>query len=157
MTTMKVDYVEGNLYAKGKKIAIIVSRFNEHITDRLLEGAIDCLDRHGPAELVRVFKVPGAFEIPSALNRLLKKHNVDGIICLGAVIRGETPHFEYVSSEVAKGIALISQQSDIPITFGVLTTDTVEQAINRAGAKSGNKGFESALSLIEMINIFKEM
>ncbi len=148
---------EGKLDAKGLKIAIVVSRFNSFITERLLEGALDALRRHGAEEgEVDIYKVPGAFEIPLMAKRLSKKADLDGIICLGAVIRGATPHFEYVASEVAKGIALVSLESEKPISFGVITSENIEQAIERAGTKSGNKGFDAAVSIIEMANLLKK-
>lgn len=152
--------IEGRLNAQGIKVALIASRFNSFIVDRLIEGSRDCLIRHGMLDdHISLYKVPGAFEIPALLNQLLahKEKELDGIICLGAVIRGETPHFDYVSAEVTKGIASLGMKSAIPVSFGVLTTDSVEQAIDRAGAKAGNKGFEAASSLLEMINIYKEL
>ncbi len=148
---------EGKLLAHDLKIAIIVSRFNSFITERLLEGALDALKRHGAKEEnIHIFKVPGAFEIPLVAKKLAAK-DYDGIICLGAVIRGATPHFEYVASEVAKGIAQVNLEKEKPVTFGILTTDTIEQAIERAGTKSGNKGFDAALALIETINLCKNI
>ncbi len=148
---------EGELLAENLKVAIIVSRFNSFITERLLEGALDCLNRHGAKdENINIFKVPGAFEIPLLAKKLANKE-YDGIICLGAVIRGATPHFDYVANEVAKGIAQVSIETGKPVIFGVLTTDTIEQAIERAGTKSGNKGFEAALSFIEMANLLKKI
>ena len=148
---------EGKLFAHDLKIAIIVSRFNSFITERLLEGALDALKRHGAKnENIDIFKVPGAFEIPLVAKKLASK-DYDGIICLGAVIRGATPHFEYVASEVAKGIAQVNLEKEKPVTFGILTTDTIEQAIERAGTKSGNKGFDAALALIETINLLKSI
>ncbi len=152
--------IEGNLSGKGSKVAIIASRFNSFIVDRLIEGSVDCLVRHEvSSDLIDIIKVPGAFEIPSALAMLVekKKDKYDGIICLGAVIKGDTPHFDYVASEVSKGIAHISLNSKLPISFGVLTTESIEQAIERAGSKAGNKGYEAALHVIEMINLFKEI
>lgn len=153
---MKV--IEGKLDASGLKFAIVVSRFNEFITNKLLGGAIDCLKRNKADEKdITVVWVPGSFEIPPAVQKLsdLKKYNA--IICLGAVIRGATPHFNYVAAEVTKGIAHISLTSNIPIVYGVLTTDTIEQAIERAGTKSGNKGFDAALSAIEMCDVFNQL
>ncbi|WP_457680896.1 6,7-dimethyl-8-ribityllumazine synthase [Thermovibrio sp.] len=148
---------EGNLSAEGFKFAIAVSRFNSFITERLLEGALDCLRRHGCKEKdIDVFKVPGAFELP-LLAKKLSKLNYDAVIVLGAVIRGETPHFDYVAAEVSKGVASVSLESEKPVIFGVLTTDTVEQAIDRAGAKAGNKGWEAALAAIEMVNLLSSM
>lgn len=148
---------EGKLDAKGFRFAIIVSRFNSFITERLLEGAMDALKRHGAEEdKIDIYKVPGAFEIPLMAKHLSKKADLDGIICLGAVIKGATPHFEYVASEVAKGIALVSLDSEKPVAFGVITSDNIEQAIERAGTKSGNKGFDAAMSTIEMVNLLKK-
>jgi 6,7-dimethyl-8-ribityllumazine synthase len=150
--------IEGKLQLSGKeKIAIIASRFNHLITDRLIEGAKDAFLRNGgKEENLDLILVPGAFEIPFALKRALKKDYYDGIVCLGAVIRGATPHFDYVAAEATKGIANSTLQHDTPVTFGLLTTDTIEQAIERAGTKAGNKGFEAMLGLIEMINLYKE-
>ena len=149
--------IEGNLKLEGsEKVAIIASRFNHLITDRLIEGAKDAFIRNGgDEENLDLILVPGAFEIPFALKRALKKDIYDGIVCLGAVIRGATPHFDYVAAEATKGIANTTLQFDIPVTFGLLTTDTIEQAIERAGTKAGNKGFEAMLGLIEMINLYK--
>lgn len=148
---------EGKLEAKGFRFAIVVSRFNSFISERLLEGALDALKRHGAAEnMIQIFKVPGSFEIPLVAKKLAKRKDVDGIICLGAVIKGGTPHFHYVASEVTKGIAQVSLESEKPIGFGILTTESVEQAIERAGTKAGNKGFDAAMSVIEMVNLLKE-
>ena len=146
--------IEGNLTAKGFSFGIIVSRFNSFISDRLLEGALDTLIRHGADETkITVVKAPGAFEIPLVAQKMAAAGKYDALICLGAVIRGGTPHFEYVSSEMTKGIASVSLQSGLPIAFGVLTTDSVEQAIERAGTKAGNKGVDAAMSAIEMVNL----
>jgi len=149
--------LEGNLKLDGsEKVAIIASRFNHLITDRLIEGAKDAFIRNGGDEKnLDLILVPGAFEIPFALKRALKKDIYDGIVCLGAVIRGATPHFDYVAAEATKGIANTTLNYDTPVTFGLLTTDTIEQAIERAGTKAGNKGFEAMLGLIEMINLYK--
>jgi len=148
--------LEGNLVGTDLKIGIVVSRFNAFITEKLLDGAEDALRRHGVDENdVTVMWVPGAFEMPLAAKKLADKGGFDAIITLGTVIRGATPHFEYVSSEVAKGVANISIQSGIPITFGVLTTEAIEQAIERAGTKAGNKGYEAAVGAIEMGNLYK--
>ena len=137
--------LEGKLIAAGLKFALVVSRFNSFITERLLEGALDCLRRQGVAEDdLMVARVPGAWEIPVAVKRLAQAKTYDGVICLGAVIRGSTPHFDYVAAEVSKGIAQVSLESGLPISFGILTTDTLEQAIERAGSKAGNKGFAAA-------------
>ncbi len=148
--------IEGNLDAAGFKFALVVSRFNSFISERLLEGALDTLGRHGAEDKnLTVIKVPGAFEIPLVTKRLAVSGNYDAVICLGAVIRGGTPHFDYVSSEVTKGVASVSLESGVPVSFGVLTTDSVEQAIERAGTKAGNKGSEAAMGSIEMVNLFK--
>ncbi len=147
--------LEGKLNAKGLKFAVAVSRFNSFITDRLVEGAMDCITRHGGnAEDITVVKVPGAFELPLICKKLANK-DFDAVIALGAVIRGETPHFDYIASQTSKGIASVNLESGKPVTFGVLTTDTVEQAIDRAGVKSGNKGWEAAISAIEMVNLLR--
>ncbi|QCT93838.1 6,7-dimethyl-8-ribityllumazine synthase [Caminibacter mediatlanticus TB-2] len=153
---MKV--IEGTLQLEGnEKVAIIASRFNHLITDRLIEGAKDAFLRNGgKEENLDLILVPGAFEIPFALKRALKKDFYDGIVCIGAVIRGATPHFDYVAAEATKGIANTTLNYDTPVTFGLLTTDTIEQAIERAGTKAGNKGFEAMLGLIEMINLYKK-
>ena len=153
---MKV--IQGELQAKGLKFAIIVSRFNDFITGKLLEGAVDGLLRHGVKdEDIEVFKVPGAFEIPLTAKRVAAKGSYDALICLGAVIRGATPHFDYVAAEVSKGVATASMETGVPIAFGVLTTDTIEQAVERAGTKSGNKGFDAAMTAIEMAQVFKKL
>ncbi len=150
--------LEGALQAKGYQFGIVVSRFNAFITDKLLEGALDCLERNGAdMDTVTIAKVPGAFEIPLACLKMAQSGNHDAVIALGAVIRGATPHFNYISSEVAKGIASASLQTGVPITFGIITSDTIEQAIERAGTKAGNKGWDAAHSAIEMVNLFKEM
>lgn len=150
--------LEGQLLAEGFKFGIIVSRFNDFISSRLVEGAMDALVRHGATEeQVSVIKVPGAFEIPLTAKKLAESGRYDAVICLGAVIRGSTPHFDYVAAEVSKGIASVSLESRIPVTFGVLTTDNLEQAIERAGSKSGNKGYDGAMAAIEMVNLFKEL
>ncbi len=147
--------IEGKFKGEGKNIAIIISKFNNIITEKLLNGAVDGLTRNGVSkENITVYWVPGAFEIPLLLSKIAQKKNFDGIISLGAIIRGETPHFNYIAAETTKGIAQVALKSEIPVSFGVLTTDTVEQAIDRAGAKSGNKGFDAALSLLEMIDIY---
>ncbi len=146
----------GQLIAKGFKFAVVVSRFNEFITGRLLEGAIDAIVRSdGKQEDIDVIRVPGAFEIPLVVKRAALSKKYDAIICLGAVIRGETPHFDYIASEVTKGIALLNLEFTIPITYGIITADNTEQAIERAGNKMGNKGFEAARSAIELLNLFK--
>lgn len=150
--------IEGKLIGKGLKFGIVVGRFNEFIVSKLLSGALDALTRHGVDQNdIEVVWVPGAFEIPLIAKKLVNSERFDGIICLGAVIRGATPHFEYVSSEVSKGIAKVSLDSQMPVIFGVLTTDTIEQAIERAGTKAGNKGYEAAVSAIEMANLMKQI
>ncbi len=150
--------MEGNLDGKGLKCAIVVSRFNSFITERLVGGALDALARTGcNPDDVEVVKVPGSWEIPLAARTLVQQKRHDALICLGAVIRGDTPHFEYIIAETAKGLGQASLESGIPITFGVLTTDTLEQAIDRAGAKSGNKGFDAAMSAIEMANLMRQI
>jgi len=151
------NIIEGNLMAQGKRFALIVGRFNDFISERLLSGALDALIRSGAKdEDIDIVKVPGAFEIPLAAKKLAKK-NYDAIICLGAVIRGATPHFDYVCAEVSKGIATVSMDAEIPVIFGVITTDSIEQAIERAGTKSGNKGWSSAIAAIEMANLMSEI
>lgn len=150
--------IEANLIAEGKRFAIIVARFNDFISDRLLSGAIDALIRSGASdEAIAVVKVPGAFEIPLAAKKLAESKQYDAVICLGAVIRGATPHFDYVSAEVSKGIASVSLDAGIPVIFGVITTDTIEQAIERAGTKAGNKGWSAAVAAIEMANLLDAM
>lgn len=145
---------EGQLSAKGKSFHIVVGRFNELIGSKLLEGAKDALLRHGASEdALSLTWVPGAFEIPLVAKKIAQKQDVDAIICLGAVIRGNTPHFDYVASEVTKGIAQVSLDTGTPVVFGVLTTDTIEQALERAGTKAGNKGFEAAMTAIEMADV----
>ena len=143
-----------NLVSKDKKYAIVITRFNHFITDRLLEGCLDTLKRHEVKdEEISIIRVPGAFEIPLAAKKLVKKDDVDAVICLGAVIRGDTPHFDYVCAEVSKGVAHVGLESEKPVIFGVVTTDNIDQAVQRAGVKSGNKGSEAALSAIEMANL----
>lgn len=150
--------IEGELLAKGLKFAIITSRFNEFITGRLLEGALDALARHGASEQnIDIVKVPGSFELPLAAKTMAAKKTYDAVICLGTIIRGATPHFEYVAAEASKGIASASIETGVPIAFGVLTTDTIEQAIERAGSKSGNKGWDAALVAIEMAQLMKKL
>lgn len=153
-----MNTIEGKLDASGLKVAILVSRFNEFITNKLLSGALDCLTRHNAEEKnITVIWVPGAFEIPPVAMKVAQKGGFDAIICLGAVIRGATPHFDYVAAEVSKGVALVSLQSHIPVIYGVLTTDTIEQAVERAGTKSGNKGFDAAMAAIEMAQLYKKI
>lgn len=149
-------YFEGNLDAKGLRFGIVVGRFNSFIGERLLEGAMDALLRHGADDgNIAVARVPGSFEIPLAAKAMAETGNYDALICLGAVIRGATPHFDYVAGEVAKGIAQVSLATGMPIAFGVLTTDTIEQAVERAGTKAGNKGFDAAMTAIESANLLK--
>jgi len=149
---------EGKLTAGGLKFGIVISRFNEFITGKLLEGARDCLVRHGAADDdIEVAWVPGAWEIPAAAERLARGKKYGAIICLGAVIKGETSHWQYISAQVTRGISGVGRESGIPVVYGVITPDTLEQAIERAGTKSGNKGFQAALSAIEMANLFKEL
>jgi 6,7-dimethyl-8-ribityllumazine synthase len=153
---MKV--IQGELQARGLKFAVVVSRFNDFITSKLLDGAIDALVRHGSKEEdIDVVKVPGAFEIPLAAKKLASKGSYSAVICLGTVIRGATPHFDYVASEVSKGIASVSLETGVPIAFGVITSDTIEQAVERAGTKSGNKGFDAAITAIEMAQVLKKL
>lgn len=150
--------LEGKLTAKNMKIAIVVARFNEFITSKLLSGCIDCLIRHEAAdEDLTVAWVPGAFEIPMAAKKLAESGKYDAVICLGAVIRGATPHFDYVCAEASKGIAQVSMQTGVPVAFGVLTTESIQQAVERAGTKAGNKGVDCAMTAMEMVNLFKEM
>ncbi|HOX09634.1 MAG TPA: 6,7-dimethyl-8-ribityllumazine synthase [Candidatus Omnitrophota bacterium] len=153
-----VKTIEGQLIAKGKKFAIVISRFNDFISKRLLEGAVDTLLRHGAKESeVEAVWVPGAFEIPLVANKLAKTKKFDAVICLGTVIKGSTPHFEYVSGEAAKGVAKVSMDSGIPVIFGVITAENLEQAIERAGTKDGNKGRDAAMSAIEMANLLENI
>ena len=150
--------LEGKITAEGLRFAIIVSRFNDFISSKLVEGAMDALNRHGASEeKVSLVKVPGSFEIPLVAKRLAQAGKFDGIICLGAVIRGATPHFDYVAAEVSKGIATVAIETKTPVTFGVLTTDSLEQAIERAGSKSGNKGWDAAMAAMEMVNLLREL
>jgi len=150
--------LEGKLIAKGLKFGIVLSRFNNFISDRLLEGALDALQRSGAEEGdCSVVRVPGAFEIPLAAKKMAKSGRYNAIICLGSVIRGATPHFDYIAAEVTKGIASLTMETEVPVAFGVLITDTIEQAIERAGTKVGNKGFDAAMTAIEMANLLKEI
>lgn len=149
--------IEGKLSAKGLKVAIVVSRFNSFLSQKLLEGALDCLRRHSIDENdIEVYWVSGCFEIPVTLKKLSKK-SYDGMIALGVLIKGDTPHFDYIASQTTRGIAEVSIENEIPVSFGIITADNLEQAIERAGTKQGNKGFDAALSLIEMANLFKEI
>lgn len=151
-----IQTFQGKLDGTNLKFSIVVSRFNNFITEKLLDGAIDCLIRHNvKQDDIKIYWVPGAFEIPALARKLAQARNSDAIVCLGCVIRGETPHFDYIAAEVSKGIAQVSLETGIPVTFGVLTTDTIEQAIERAGTKSGNKGFDAALTAIELANLYR--
>ncbi len=152
-----MDTFQGKLKAEGLKIGIVVSRYNQFISERLLEGALDALEKLGADKKdISVYKVPGSFEIPVITKKLAESKRVDGILCLGALIRGDTPHFEYLSAEVTKGLAQISMDKGIPVSFGVLTVDTIEQGIERAGTKAGNKGYDSAFALVETLNLIRE-
>ncbi|WP_421920809.1 6,7-dimethyl-8-ribityllumazine synthase [Marinifilum sp.] len=153
-----MNTIEGKLIAEGLKFGIVAGRFNEFIGSKLLGGALDAIKRHGASENdVDVAWVPGAFEIPLIAKKMVKSGKYDAVICLGAVIKGSTPHFDYVSNEVTKGVASVSLESEVPVIFGVLTVDTIEQAIERAGTKAGNKGYEAAVSGIEMANLLKQL
>jgi 6,7-dimethyl-8-ribityllumazine synthase len=149
---------EGNYDGSGLRVGIVVGRFNSVVTERLLDGAMDCLERHGvETDNVDIFWVPGAWEIPATARRLADGGSWDAVICLGAVIRGETPHFEYVAAESAKGVATVAMNSDVPVIYGIVTADTLDQAIDRAGAKSGNKGFDAAMAALEMVSVYEEI
>jgi len=153
-----VKVIEGSLIAKGRRFAIVASRFNDFITKELVSGCLDTLTRHGAEENgLTVTWVPGAFEIPTVVAKLAKSKSYDALICLGTLIRGATPHFEYVASEVSKGIARVSQDTGLPVIFGIITADTIEQAIERAGTKDGNKGRDAALGAIEMVNLIEKI
>ncbi len=153
MTNSKI--IKGSMIAKDKKFGIVVSRFNEFISSKLLEGALDTLSKHGVKEKdISVAWVPGSFETPIVAKRMAGSGKYDAVICLGAIIRGETPHFEFIASEAAKGVAKVAMESDIPCVFGIITTDNLEQAVDRAGTKSGNKGREAAMTAIEMSNLY---
>ncbi|RMH72866.1 MAG: 6,7-dimethyl-8-ribityllumazine synthase [Gemmatimonadetes bacterium] len=155
---MAIHIIEGQYSGEGKKFGLVMGRFNELITKRLMEGAIDCLLRHGVAESdITGVWVPGSFEIPLVAKQMAKSGKYDAIICVGAVIRGATPHFDFIASEVTKGIATTALQFDIPVTYGVITTDTIEQAIERAGTKVGNKGWDAALTALEMVNLMERL
>lgn len=152
-----MDTYQGKLQAKGLKIGIVLSRFNQFISERLLEGAMDALYKLGAEDKdISLYKVPGSFELPVVVKKLALAKKVDGILCLGALIRGDTPHFDFLSAEVTKGLAQISMDDGIPVSFGVLTVDTIEQGIERAGTKAGNKGYDSAFSLVETLNLIKD-
>jgi 6,7-dimethyl-8-ribityllumazine synthase len=149
-------FIEGKLTSDGLRFALIASRFNSFIVDRLVEGAVDAIVRTGgDPDAIRVYRVPGAFEIPLVAKRLATSGNFDAVVCLGAVIRGSTPHFEYVAAEVSKGVAQVGLETGVPVSFGVLTTDTLEQAVERAGSKAGNKGADAALAAVETVNLLK--
>ena len=151
-----METYQGKLQAKGLRIGIVISRFNSFLTDRLLEGALDALDKMGADSAdIAVYKVPGSFEVPIVAKKLAKSKKVNGLICLGALIRGDTPHFDYLSAEVTKGLAQLAMEEGVPVAFGILTVDTVEQGIERAGTKSGNKGWDAAFSLVETLNLLK--
>jgi 6,7-dimethyl-8-ribityllumazine synthase len=153
---MSMKKFEGTLDAKGMKVGIVVSRFNNFFTDKLLEGALDCLKRHGADEAkLAVAYVPGSFEIPAAAAKLAKSGKYDAVICLGAIVRGDTPHFDFIAAENSKGVAKLAMESEIPVIYGVITTDTLEQAVERAGTKAGNKGWDAAQAAIEMVNLYK--
>jgi 6,7-dimethyl-8-ribityllumazine synthase len=153
---MNYKTLEGKLDAKGLTFGLIVSRFNGLLTDKLLEGAVDCLIRHGGDKKdITVAWVPGAFELTYAASRMAKAGNYDAVVCLGAVIRGDTPHFDYIANEASKGIARLAIDSDLPVIYGLVTADTLDQAIERAGTKAGNKGWDAAMSAIEMVNLYK--
>lgn len=155
---MKMKVYEGKLIGTGLRVGIVISRFNEFITNKLLSGALDVLGRHDVSDdAIEIAWVPGAFELPMVAKRMAESGKYDAVICLGAVIRGATPHFDYVAAEMSKGIAQTSFYTGVPVAFGVLTTDTIEQAIERAGAKAGNKGADAAITAIEMANLLKNM
>lgn len=158
MEVVMPKIVEGNVSAQDKRFGIVVARFNSLITERLLEGAMDCLERHGAQEdNITVVRTPGAFEIPLVAKKMAGSGKFDAVICLGAVIRGSTPHFDYIAAETTKGIALAGLNADIPVIFGVLTTDTIEQAIERAGTKQGNKGWDAAMAAMEMADLLTKI
>lgn len=155
---MKPKVYQGKLGGKGLKFAIVASRWNDFITSKLIEGALDALEKLGVEEKdVQIFKVPGSFEIPLTALKLAQSSKFDAIICLGVIIRGETPHFEYVAGEAAKGIGQVALQTGIPVLFGIVTADTAEQAMDRAGVKMGNKGFETAMAAVEIVNLHKSL
>ncbi|MGA1864183.1 MAG: 6,7-dimethyl-8-ribityllumazine synthase [bacterium] len=152
------DIIQGDYKAHGIRIGIVVSRFNDFITHKLLAGALDALTRHGAEDKdIQIVKVPGAFEIPYAAAKMARRNAYDTIICLGAVIRGETPHFEYISAEVTKGIAKIALDTNIPVIYGVITTENIEQAVERAGTKAGNKGWDAAMAAMEMVDLYRKI
>jgi 6,7-dimethyl-8-ribityllumazine synthase len=152
-----METYQGKLQAKGLKIGVVVSRFNQFISERLLEGALDALQKLGADEKdITVYKVPGSFEIPIIVKKLVRAKRADGIVCLGALIRGDTPHFDFLSAEVTKGLAQIAMDEGVPVSFGILTVETIEQGIERAGAKAGNKGWDAVFSVVETLNLIKE-
>ncbi len=152
------SFIEGKLTSDGLRFALVASRFNSFIVDRLVEGAVDAIVRTGgDPDAIRVVKVPGAFEIPLVAKKLASSGKYDAVVCLGAVIRGSTPHFDYVAAEVSKGVAQVAMETGVPVSFGVLTTDTLEQAVERAGAKAGNKGSDAALAAVETVNLLRAM
>jgi 6,7-dimethyl-8-ribityllumazine synthase len=149
---------QGRLNAEGFRFAVVASRWNDFLTSRLIEGALDALERLGADEkAVELFRVPGSFEIPLLARKLAASGKWDAVVCLGTIIRGQTPHFEYIASEVTKGIAQAGMETDVPVVYGIVTADTLEQAIDRAGVKAGNKGFEAAMSAVELVNLYKEV
>ena len=151
-----MEIYQGKLQAAGFKVGIVLSRFNQFISERLLEGALDALQKLGAEDQdISIYKVPGSFEIPALAKKLAKAGKVDGILCLGALIRGDTPHFDFLSAEVTKGLAQIAMEDGLPVSYGVLTVDTIEQGIERAGTKAGNKGYDAAFALVEMLNLLK--
>lgn len=158
MTNSSPHLIEGKLDAGGKRFAIIVSRFNSFISEQLLNGAVDCLSRHGAAATdIEIYRVPGSFEIPFMASELAKRKKHAAIICLGAIVRGQTPHFDFIAAEAAKGIGQVGLSSGVPTIFGVVTADTLEQAIERAGTKAGNKGWDAALAAIEMASLIEQL
>jgi 6,7-dimethyl-8-ribityllumazine synthase len=149
---------EGNLKADGLRFGIVLGRFNNFITDKLLEGALDCLNRHGATDdKISVAYVPGSMEIPMTAAKMARSEKFDAVLCLGAVIRGETPHFDFVAAESSKGVAKVGMDSGLPVIYGIITADTIEQAVERAGTKAGNKGWDAAMAAIEMVNLFREI
>ena len=155
---MTYKTIEGSLKADGVRFGLVLGRFNNFITDKLLEGAVDCLKRHGATQdKISVAYVPGSMEIPLVALKMAKSNNYDAIICLGAVIRGETPHFDYVAAESSKGVAKVGMDTGLPVIYGIITSDTIEQAVERAGTKAGNKGWDAAMAAIEMVNLYREM
>ena len=155
---MQIQNIEGNLSAQGIRFGLVVSRFNDFIGQKLVEGAVDCIVRHGgSAENITVIRCPGAFELPSVSRKAAKSGKFDAIVTLGVIIRGSTPHFDVIAAEATKGIAQVGMETMIPVTFGVLTTENLEQAIERAGTKAGNKGFDAAMGAIEMVNLYKQL